>query len=84
MVYFHVAEVLESEDKETNDEVDYEEDEEDEMEDDNLGEDVDVDEVLDLVNQYFFCSQYCSCAFIHTAAPCMQHQRHPVKFNYSV
>ncbi|PIN21879.1 RNA polymerase III transcription factor (TF)IIIC subunit [Handroanthus impetiginosus] len=48
-------EVLESEDKEedkeVNDEVEDEEDEEDEMEDDNLGEGVDADEELDLVDQ---------------------------------
>ncbi|KAI3446704.1 hypothetical protein Pfo_003369 [Paulownia fortunei] len=44
-------EVLGSEDKETNDEVEYEEDEEDEMEDDNLDEDMDADEALDQVDQ---------------------------------
>ncbi|XP_057806849.1 uncharacterized protein LOC131021609 isoform X1 [Salvia miltiorrhiza] len=47
-------EVLETEDKETNDEaeveVEDEEDEEDEMEDENLGEDVDIDEALDMVD----------------------------------
>ncbi|KAL6563022.1 hypothetical protein OROHE_005609 [Orobanche hederae] len=40
-------EVLETVDKEANDEAEYEEDEEDEMEDDNLEEDVDADEELD-------------------------------------
>ncbi|KAL6540862.1 hypothetical protein OROMI_024745 [Orobanche minor] len=44
-------EVLETEDKEGNDEAEYEEDEEDEMEDDNLEEDVDADEELDPVDQ---------------------------------
>lgn len=44
-------EVLEIEDKETNDDIEYEEDEEDEMEDENLGEDVDVDEALNLADQ---------------------------------
>ncbi|KAL8497538.1 hypothetical protein ACS0TY_021026 [Phlomoides rotata] len=45
-------EVLESEDKETNDDIEFEEEEEeDEMEDENLGEDVDVDEALDLADQ---------------------------------
>ncbi|XP_057767251.1 uncharacterized protein LOC130987660 [Salvia miltiorrhiza] len=51
-------EVLETEDKETNDEAEVEaevevedkEDEEDEMEDENLGEDVDIDEALDMVD----------------------------------
>ncbi|GER27790.1 transcription factor IIIC [Striga asiatica] len=43
-------EVLETEDKETNDEAEYDEDE-DEMEDYNLEEDVDADEELDPVDQ---------------------------------
>ncbi|KAG6413105.1 hypothetical protein SASPL_125806 [Salvia splendens] len=49
-------EVLETKDKETNDEVEVEvevedeDDEEDEMEDENLGEDVDIDEVLDMAD----------------------------------
>ncbi|XP_042003092.1 general transcription factor 3C polypeptide 5-like [Salvia splendens] len=46
--------VLETKDKETNDEVEVEvedeDDEEDEMEDENLGEDVDIDEVLDMAD----------------------------------
>lgn len=55
-MYLHVAEVLESEDKEANDDIEYEEDEDDEMEDENLGEDVDVDEALDLVKYISFLS----------------------------
>ena len=57
VLYLHVAEVLETKDKETNDEVEVEvevedeDDEEDEMEDENLGEDVDIDEVLDMVSE---------------------------------
>ncbi|KAH6819246.1 hypothetical protein C2S51_002849 [Perilla frutescens var. frutescens] len=47
-------EVLETEDKETIDEVEYEEDEEDDMEDENLGEDIDVDEALDMADQENF------------------------------
>ncbi|KAL1553844.1 general transcription factor 3C polypeptide 5-like [Salvia divinorum] len=51
-------EVVEAEDMETNDEVEVEvevevedeDDEEDEMEDENLGEDVDIDEVLDMAD----------------------------------
>ncbi|GFQ00991.1 general transcription factor 3c polypeptide 5 [Phtheirospermum japonicum] len=46
----YFSEVLETEEKETNDEVEYEEDEEDDMEDDNLEEDMDVDEELDPSN----------------------------------
>ncbi|KAL3619231.1 hypothetical protein CASFOL_036801 [Castilleja foliolosa] len=44
-------EVLEIGEKETNNEVEYEQDEEDEMEDDNLEEDVDADEEIDPVDQ---------------------------------
>lgn len=44
-------EVLETEDKEINDEVEYEEDEVDELENENLGEDIDIDEALDMADQ---------------------------------
>ncbi|KAL3630319.1 hypothetical protein CASFOL_023303 [Castilleja foliolosa] len=44
-------EVLETKEKETNDDVEYEQDEEDEMEDDILEEDVGADEELDPVDQ---------------------------------
>lgn len=83
VLYSHYAEVLETEDKETNDEVEVEvevedvDDEEDEMEDENLGEDVDIDEALDLVSEkiitFLTCLIFClwlimihACCVNHT------------------
>lgn len=68
VLYFHVAEVSEAEDKETNDEVEYEVDE---LENENLGEDIDIDEALDMVSENLLWS----CAWIYIWFPsCMWHQ----------
>lgn len=74
ILYFHVAEVLETEDKETNDEVEYEEDEVDELENENLGEDIDIDEALDMVSVYLMCLNLHLVPIIHAASG------HPTKF----